>query len=218
MRGSGRGDAPADVVEHRADLLGRETARALLELGRDRLGATLGATFVLHTWARDLTFHPHVHASRGQGQQALLERLCEGAARQRQARRRLSRALHPSRRHRQQSPARGHRRARRLPHPRQRHRDRHPGRVPPALRAARPARGLPQDPPRRPLCLPREAQRCPRAPRHGTADPNAARLMATEAPRAHQPRCPALPALPPPLLSVPVPRAARCCRLMGPAW
>jgi hypothetical protein len=38
-------------------------AEALLELGRDRrwLGAELGITSVLHTWTRDLRFHPHVH-------------------------------------------------------------------------------------------------------------------------------------------------------------
>jgi len=35
----------------------------LVELGLDpkRLGALLGATCVLHTWTRDLRFHPHVH-------------------------------------------------------------------------------------------------------------------------------------------------------------
>ena len=35
----------------------------LLELGRDpkRLGAQLGMTIVLHTWARNLSLHPHVH-------------------------------------------------------------------------------------------------------------------------------------------------------------
>jgi hypothetical protein len=35
----------------------------LLELGRDPkwLGAELGITQVLHTWARDLSLHPHVH-------------------------------------------------------------------------------------------------------------------------------------------------------------
>jgi hypothetical protein len=37
-------------------------SQALLELGRSRLGVTLGATLVLHTWTRQLTFHPHVHA------------------------------------------------------------------------------------------------------------------------------------------------------------
>jgi hypothetical protein len=38
-------------------------AETLLELGRDdkRLGADLGITSVLHTWTRDLRFHPHVH-------------------------------------------------------------------------------------------------------------------------------------------------------------
>jgi hypothetical protein len=35
---------------------------ALLELGYRRFDATIGATLVLHTWTRDLRFHPHVHA------------------------------------------------------------------------------------------------------------------------------------------------------------
>jgi len=34
---------------------------AFLELGESRLGATLGLTLVLHTWTRDLRYHPHVH-------------------------------------------------------------------------------------------------------------------------------------------------------------
>jgi hypothetical protein len=37
-------------------------AGALLELAETRLRATLGITMVLHTWTRDLRFHPHVHA------------------------------------------------------------------------------------------------------------------------------------------------------------
>jgi hypothetical protein len=46
------------------DLLFAAASATLLELGRDpeRLGAELGITMVLHTWARDLQFHPHVHA------------------------------------------------------------------------------------------------------------------------------------------------------------
>jgi hypothetical protein len=38
-------------------------AETLLELGRDpkRLGAVPGITSVLHTWTRELLFHPHVH-------------------------------------------------------------------------------------------------------------------------------------------------------------
>jgi hypothetical protein len=40
----------------------RAAADTLRELGESRLGAMLGATLVLHTWARDLSFHPHVHA------------------------------------------------------------------------------------------------------------------------------------------------------------
>jgi hypothetical protein len=37
-------------------------AETLRELADDRMGATLGTTMVLHTWTRDLRFHPHVHA------------------------------------------------------------------------------------------------------------------------------------------------------------
>lgn len=38
-------------------------ADTLIELGRDgrRLGGDVGVTSVLHTWTRDLRFHPHVH-------------------------------------------------------------------------------------------------------------------------------------------------------------
>jgi hypothetical protein len=48
-----------DVVFH---ALFRAAADTLLELGDSRLRARLGATLVLHTWTRKLTFHPHVHA------------------------------------------------------------------------------------------------------------------------------------------------------------
>lgn len=45
------------------DALFASAADALLELGRNPrwLGAELGITRVLHTWTRDLRFHPHVH-------------------------------------------------------------------------------------------------------------------------------------------------------------
>ena len=39
----------------------RATSDLLLALGRTRLKATLGLTLVLHTWTRDLRFHPHIH-------------------------------------------------------------------------------------------------------------------------------------------------------------
>jgi hypothetical protein len=44
-------------------ILLRSVASTLLTLGRDpnRLHAKLGVTTVLHTWTRDLRFHPHVH-------------------------------------------------------------------------------------------------------------------------------------------------------------
>jgi hypothetical protein len=50
--------APRDVF----NALFRAAAETLLELGHNRLGATIGATLVLHTWTRELSFHPHVHA------------------------------------------------------------------------------------------------------------------------------------------------------------
>jgi hypothetical protein len=37
-------------------------SETLLELGESRLGARLGVTMVLHTWTRELRFHPHLHA------------------------------------------------------------------------------------------------------------------------------------------------------------
>jgi hypothetical protein len=45
------------------DILFQAASATLLELGRDarRLGATLGFTAVLHTWTRELEFHPHLH-------------------------------------------------------------------------------------------------------------------------------------------------------------
>ena len=44
------------------DALFFAASRTLLEFGKSRLRATLGATLVLHTWTRTLHFHPHVHA------------------------------------------------------------------------------------------------------------------------------------------------------------
>jgi hypothetical protein len=45
------------------EILFQSASGTLLTLGRDpdRLGAQLGFTAVLHTWARDLRFHPHLH-------------------------------------------------------------------------------------------------------------------------------------------------------------
>lgn len=45
------------------DLLFDSASATLQQLARDEkhLGAILGITAVLHTWARDLRFHPHVH-------------------------------------------------------------------------------------------------------------------------------------------------------------
>lgn len=44
------------------DALFRAASDTLLELGHTRAKATLGVTMVLHTWTRELQFHPHVHA------------------------------------------------------------------------------------------------------------------------------------------------------------
>jgi hypothetical protein len=43
------------------DLLLACAARTLLDFGHSRLHAELGVTCVLHTWTRDLRFHPHAH-------------------------------------------------------------------------------------------------------------------------------------------------------------
>jgi hypothetical protein len=44
------------------DALFRVAASTLAAFAKSRLGATIGATLVLHTWTRKLQFHPHVHA------------------------------------------------------------------------------------------------------------------------------------------------------------
>ncbi len=54
------------VREHEVvllDLLFAAAAETILELARDpeRLGATVGVTAVVHTWGRNLSFHPHLH-------------------------------------------------------------------------------------------------------------------------------------------------------------
>ena len=43
------------------DLLFKAVSQTLVTLGKDRLGALLGITAVLHTWTRDMQFHPHLH-------------------------------------------------------------------------------------------------------------------------------------------------------------
>lgn len=43
------------------DLLFQAASATLLDFGRGELGAQLGITAVLHTWTRDLQFHPHLH-------------------------------------------------------------------------------------------------------------------------------------------------------------
>lgn len=44
------------------DALFAAASETLLELGQSKLEAQIGVTMVLHTWTRDLRFHPHVHA------------------------------------------------------------------------------------------------------------------------------------------------------------
>jgi len=43
------------------DLLFKAVSQTLLTLGKDRLGALLAITAVLHTWTRDMQLHPHLH-------------------------------------------------------------------------------------------------------------------------------------------------------------
>jgi hypothetical protein len=42
-------------------ILLREAGSTLVALGESRLAATVGVTEVLHTWTRDLSYHPHAH-------------------------------------------------------------------------------------------------------------------------------------------------------------
>ena len=44
------------------DAMFRAVGRTLLGFGESNLDATLGATLVLHTWTRELLYHPHIHA------------------------------------------------------------------------------------------------------------------------------------------------------------
>lgn len=43
------------------DLLVRSCGEVLLRLGQEKLAAQLGVTVVLHTWTRELKYHPHAH-------------------------------------------------------------------------------------------------------------------------------------------------------------
>ena len=43
------------------DALFHAASETLMELGKTHLKAELGVTAVLHTWTRDLRFHPHLH-------------------------------------------------------------------------------------------------------------------------------------------------------------
>jgi Putative transposase len=47
------------------DLLFASASEPIIELGRDpkRLGALCGVTGVVHTWGRNLSFHPHLHCA-----------------------------------------------------------------------------------------------------------------------------------------------------------
>lgn len=43
------------------DAMFRCASSTLLQLARSKLGLTLGLTVILHTWTRELQFHPHLH-------------------------------------------------------------------------------------------------------------------------------------------------------------
>lgn len=53
------------LVQHAPQILYaillRAAGRALIDVARSKLGASLGVLTVLHTWAQTLIFHPHVH-------------------------------------------------------------------------------------------------------------------------------------------------------------
>ena len=66
------------------DLLFEAASATLLGLGLDpkRIGGLLGVTAVLHTWTRDLRFHPHLHCIvTGGGWSVLQMRWISGRAR-----------------------------------------------------------------------------------------------------------------------------------------
>jgi len=44
------------------EALFRAASTTLLQLGISKYRATVGVTMILHTWARNMTLHPHVHA------------------------------------------------------------------------------------------------------------------------------------------------------------
>lgn len=50
--------APREVY----NALLRAAAKTLCEFGESHLDVQIGATLVLHTWTREMNFHPHVHA------------------------------------------------------------------------------------------------------------------------------------------------------------
>lgn len=53
----------------------------LLEFGRSRFGAQIGVTAVLHTWTRELLYHPHLHCIVTGGGLALTEERWNSAKR-----------------------------------------------------------------------------------------------------------------------------------------
>ena len=58
-------DTLNDLILHNQkllyDILFKSAKETLAELGRDRLGAELGAIAIIHTWGQNLSYHPHVH-------------------------------------------------------------------------------------------------------------------------------------------------------------
>jgi predicted Zn-ribbon and HTH transcriptional regulator len=60
LPGELRGVALQNPVEI-YNLMFRSVSRTLKKLARDHLGARLGILAVLHTWTRELNYHPHVH-------------------------------------------------------------------------------------------------------------------------------------------------------------
>ena len=64
LRGTVPGELREVIRAHQKELyaaLFRESAGALSDVALTQLGVALGFTGVLHTWTRQLLFHPHVH-------------------------------------------------------------------------------------------------------------------------------------------------------------
>jgi hypothetical protein len=145
-------------------LLFKAASQTLLTLGRDRLDVQLGVTAVLHTWTRDLQFHPHLHCIvTGGGLSASGERWRSTGPKYLFPAKVIGALFRPS-------PARVYRQRRHHQDPRRQDSDNEPSRVHPPLSVARPARALHQDPALRARGRKQRQHQAPDSPETAGAD------------------------------------------------